>query len=197
MMITEQVSAGDDYSKIKPVVNILIADYELIPGDDHYRHRFRLYDRETNVELTDKIEIVTFELGKLTQEKERTALTDWLNFFKAESEEEFEMAAENVTEIRKAVGIIERLSGDAKIRALAEARDKAIRDEMNRMKGARQKGLQEGMREGRQKGMQGERQFFVQKMLAVGISAEDICRMTGYSKEDIERLIQDLCKPPI
>jgi predicted transposase/invertase (TIGR01784 family) len=55
-------------------------------------------------------------------------------------------------EIRKAVGVLMELSADERMRMLYEAREKARRDEVSRMSGARREGLAEGLEKGLEKG---------------------------------------------
>jgi predicted transposase/invertase (TIGR01784 family) len=79
-MVTEQIGSGGSYSDIKKVSSVLIANYDLFKGDPRFRHRFTLYDKEADLELTDSIEIVTIELEKLPVDCEKNALTDWITF---------------------------------------------------------------------------------------------------------------------
>jgi hypothetical protein len=60
-----------------------------------------------------------------------------LKFLKTEREEELEMIAQKSAEIGKAVAVLMELSADERTRMLAEAREKAWRDEMDRLDGAR------------------------------------------------------------
>lgn len=43
-MITEQIGYGHQYLEIKPVISIVITDYTLVPENDDYHNKYRLYD---------------------------------------------------------------------------------------------------------------------------------------------------------
>jgi predicted transposase/invertase (TIGR01784 family) len=175
-MIAEQIGKGDGYGAIKKVVSIIITDYELIKENGKYHNRYRLYDKESCSEFTDILEVNTLELPKLPKDGDRTELFDWLLFLKTERGEELEMLAEKNPKIKKAVGILKELSEDERTRLLCEAREKARRDEAARLAGAREWGLAEGRAE------------VAKKALKIGLPVEDIIVITGFSREEIEKL---------
>lgn len=82
----------------------------------------------------------------------------------------------NNKNIKKAEEELEYLTGDEEIRRLAYLRDKAIRDEVSAMTGAREEGRQEAKRE------------HAKKMLAKKIDINLIIEITGLTKEEIENL---------
>ncbi|MDR0338972.1 MAG: Rpn family recombination-promoting nuclease/putative transposase, partial [Desulfovibrio sp.] len=57
-----------------------------------------------------------------------TQLCNWMRFFRAQEEEEFEMLAQTNPAIAEAWGVIKVLSSDERARALAESREKARLD---------------------------------------------------------------------
>ena len=144
-MITEQLGIGQKYSLIKKVVSIIITDYALaqLPESGRYHHQFR-YRTVDSIELTDLTEINTLELAKLPSETDRTELWNWLKFMATKNEEELNMLATKNPELKKAVGILKELSADERTRMLAEEREKAWRDEVSRLDGARKEGEERG-----------------------------------------------------
>jgi predicted transposase/invertase (TIGR01784 family) len=147
-MVTEQIGSGQEYSQIKKVVSIIITAYAHVSGSDRYHHQFR-YRTGDGIELTDLAEINTLELVKLPHETDKTELWNWMRFIETNDEEELRMLATKSPQLEKAVGVLKELSADERTRMLAEAREKARRDEVSRLNRARREGREEGKEEGR------------------------------------------------
>jgi predicted transposase/invertase (TIGR01784 family) len=146
-MMTDQVGRGGEYAEIKRVISIVITDFELI-DDIPYHHSFRLYDKHTGVEFTDTIEIDTLELPKLPQENDSSKLWPWLKLMKTREENEMEELAKENPMIGKTIGVLKQLSEDETERLIAEAREKARRDAVARLRLATEKGIAIGKEEG-------------------------------------------------
>ena len=71
----------------------------------------------------------------------------WLQFIGNISKEGVNKAMEGNEEIKKAQEELEYLSGDEEARRIAELREKAIRDEITNLEGAREEGKKEGIQE--------------------------------------------------
>jgi predicted transposase/invertase (TIGR01784 family) len=142
-MITEQIKSGNDYHVIKPVVTILVADFVMFPDDTVYHHIFEMYDRKHNIILSDLTGVHILELPKLPQDDDDTPVWTWVKFIKTVNEEELQMLAQRNSMLNKAVAIRIELSQDERLRLLAEAREKARRDEADLLWGARQEGRKE------------------------------------------------------
>ena len=179
-MLTEQLDRGEDYDKLRNVVTILITDYSFVEDSDLYHHRYRFYDENTQSLFSDTMEINVLELPKLPQNSDATSLWDWLRFLKTDREEEMKMLAQKNEKINRAFGVLMELSEDDKVKLRYEAREKAERDERDRMKGS----LARGRAEGRAEGMVA----VAKKMLEENMSAEVISRFTGLSIAEIENL---------
>ena len=99
-------------------------------------------------------------------------------------------------EMKKAVGVLKELSADERTRMLYEQREKARRDFVSIMDGARQEGMQEGMQKGRQEGMQEGIQEGMQKgkitiarnLLGLNLPFDQIATATGLTIEEIKDL---------
>ena len=204
-MITGQVRAGDNYSKIQKVITIVITDFRLIKDSDAYANRFALRT-ESGLLFSDTLEIVTLELPKIPKEG-GGKLYDWLRFFKAEKEEEYMTVAMHNPKIGRAVAVLEELSEDESTRMIAEGREKQRRDqeareyyafdqgEIKGMKKGRRKGKQEGIAEGLEKGLEQGRQEGMARIVqaarrlkSCGLEAADIALCTGLSPEQIADL---------
>ncbi|MGO0063635.1 Rpn family recombination-promoting nuclease/putative transposase [Brevibacillus fluminis] len=109
-------------------------------------------------------------------------------FLKAESETKLEELAMSEPTIRKAVNVLEFLSQDAEARRLYEMREKALKDELNMIEGAKAEGRAEGRTEGeRQKALE-----IAREMLAEGDSPERVAKLTKLPQEEINKLNQQL-----
>ena len=94
------------------------------------------------------------------------------------------MLATKSPELKKAVGVLKELSEDERTRMIAEDREKARRDMVSRLNGARKEGERKGREEGERKG----RLEVTRKMKAMGISTDQIAAATGLSLEEIESI---------
>ena len=78
--------------------------------------------------------------------------------------------------IKKAEKELEYLTGDEETRRLAELREKAIRDEMAAMSKAKKEGITETKKE------------VAKKMLEEKVNIDIIIKVTGLTKEEIQKL---------
>jgi predicted transposase/invertase (TIGR01784 family) len=95
-----------------------------------------------------------------------------MKFLKAERKEELSMLEKRNPQIKKGVGIRMKLSQDERTRLLYEAREKARRDMVSRMNGAR-----------REEKLENARNF-----LLLGVPVEIIAKTTGLSEDDVKKL---------
>ena len=115
-MLTEQIGEGNDYDVIKPVISIIITDFNFIDGSKAYHHRFRFYDAKNRVEFSDIQEINTLELTKLPKTSDETDLFDWMMLIRAKNEEDYTMLAEKKPIFKKVVAVVKKLSADEEAR---------------------------------------------------------------------------------
>jgi len=133
-------------------------------------------------------EVYTLELSKVPTVNDGTAVWEWLQFLRAKQKEEFEMIAERNPEIRKAVDTLYELSADEEVRAAYEMRQKALRDKLTQIDDSYQEGLAKGKHEGREEGREEGKIEDARKMKELGFSVENICAVTGFPEETIEKL---------
>jgi predicted transposase/invertase (TIGR01784 family) len=86
------------------------------------------------------------------------------------------MLAETNVTMKKAVGILADLSLDEKLRMIAEAEEKARKDQISREQGAWRRGYEEVLSE------------VVRNMQKLGYSFTDIARVTELSEAEIAEL---------
>ena len=167
-LLVTQIKSGEDY-KFQKTISIVISDFEIVKDSPKYHHKFQLTDIESGAKFTDVIEINTLELGKVGQ-TDNTAKHDWLQFLKAEREEEFDMLAMKSPELKQAVVELKRLSQSEEAQRLYEARQKAISDEKARTRTAHNKAMREA----------------AIAMLKDGMDVNNIAKYTRFSVSEIE-----------
>ena len=95
--------------------------------------------------------------------------------------------------MKKAVGVLKKLSSDERARLLYESREKARRDEMSRLYGARAEGeaigRAEGKAEGKAEGRAEEKKEMAKQMLMRGMDISIICELTGLSEGEVQKCI--------
>ncbi len=90
------------------------------------------------------------------------------------------MLEEKDAKIKKATKVLNLLSSDPETVRLSELREKAIWDEVSRLRGARAEGIEQGIEQGKIK--------IARRMLVKGSSIEDIADITGLTVEEVCKL---------
>ena len=145
--------------------------------------------------LTDRLEISIIELPKakrIYEKDKKNRIGQWMMFLDNPNKEEVVQIMGENEHIRKAIDELEQVSGDEKLRRIAELREKAIRDEQAAMAYAKEHGYNEGYEEGERKGkIAGKiagRIEIAKKLLKKGMKIEEIEEITGMSIEEIKQL---------
>ena len=169
-MVTGQIHEGDNYDKIKKSVIILIADFSFVEDNTDCHNRYQLVNKKNRSVFSEALEINTLELPKMDNDRSLlgSGLREWLMFFRAKTEEEFMLAAQKNPKVGRAVAILKRLSADERARMIAEDHEKARRDQVAYIKGARMTGLAEGLEAGHAAGLQEGEERGLQKGLKKG-----------------------------
>ena len=89
--------------------------------------------------------------------------------------------AENEKEIKEAIETLEEISNDEEKERIAELRQKYIMDRKSEMRTAREIGLEEGRKE--------KEIEIAKKMLNEKMAIDLIIKITGLSKEEIEKIV--------
>ena len=135
--------------------------------------------------LTDKFELDIIELLKIKgRENEKDQLLDWLIFLENPESERVIRKMEENENLKEAVEKLDRISEDEKMQRIIELREKAIRDEH----AIYAKGVDDGIEKGITKGAKQEKLQIAENMLKEGTSIEFIEKVTGLTKEEIEKI---------
>ena len=132
--------------------------------------------------LTKKLKIDIIELPKIEGKEEvKDELLDWLYFLEEPKGERVTKNMEENEELKEAVEKLDSLSADERMQRIAELREKAIMDE----KAIYAKGLDVGEKQGGEE----EKRKIAKNLLKKNMKINDICEVTGLTKEEIEKLI--------
>ncbi len=138
---------------------------------------------EKNIELTDVFELYIIEIPKakrILEKDTKNKLAQWMLFLNNPNEKEVSKIMNENKEIKEAMNELEEMSKDEELRRVAELREKAIRDEKNGLRHAREDGRKQGIKE--------NQKLITQKLLNMNKSIDEIIEITGLPKEEIEKI---------
>jgi len=173
----EQLKKGEEYQKLQKTISIIILDYDIF-DEGPYHEIARIRREYENKILTDKLEMHFIQLTKFKEENPgvKRKIEQWMWFLINKNRGRLDMSVNNNKEVKKAQEELEYLSGDEELKRWEELREKALKDERSAILSARLKGIEEGKKE------------IARKMLEENILIDTIIKVTGLTKEDIEKL---------
>ena len=213
-----QLKRGDIFGELKKTISIVILDHEIeaLREMEKLGVKWQIRDDQSGKKvLTDRLEISIIELPKakrIYEKDKKNRIGQWMMFLDNPNKEEVVQIMGENEHIRKAIDELEQVSGDEKLRRIAELREKAIRDEQAAMAYAKEhgyndgyeegnkKGLEEGREEGKKEGIkegikrgleQGKKQNqleIAKKLLQENMKLEKIEEITGLSIEEIKQI---------
>ena len=146
-MLLSQLKKGEDYSCLNRTVTINILNFDYLEGENFIKS-YGLFEKDTKELLTDLLEFIFIELPKfkerdkfINKNKEyNEKLYKWLTFLSNPTGKETEEFMKTDGEIKEAMDVLYKISGDKEAIMLAEMREKAMMDEQSRLNGARREG---------------------------------------------------------
>ena len=203
---SRQLKKSKDYNDLKRTIIILIANFKIKHINDlPFHSRWKIIEeKDRKIVLTEDFELNIIELPKinglfrLTQKEKK--LQEWLYFLENPESKEVASYMKSNDSIKEAKNKLEEMSQDAKVRRIAELREKAILDEKeaeytgycNGLEDGIEQGIKQGIEQGIEKGIeQGIEQNqkdVAKKLKHKGVDIDFIVEITGLSKEDIENL---------
>lgn len=187
-MYTQSIKQGEDYEKLEKSIVILFTDYEIenLKSIKKYITQWNIREKEhTQVLLTNVFEIYIIELKKYKEETKNRKLDTWVKFIK--KPEVIDMNEKDKA-VRKAKEILEEISSDERERYLAELRQKYIMDQKAVQDAGYDKGYDKGIEQGINQGEKNKKIEIAKKMKEENIPMEQIVRITGLKKEEIEEI---------
>lgn len=140
-LYTSGLKSGESYENLKQTITVNIVNFNMFKGSD-YHTEVAAVIKNTGEIFSDKFKIHFFELNKVGKKPNKDDRKElWLQFIKADSEEELTMIENtNIPIMQKAVKVIYDMSEDAVLREKARIREKALHDEASLLQSAMKKG---------------------------------------------------------
>ena len=145
--------------------------------------------------LTDRLELVIIELPKarrMYKTNPSNTICQWMLFLDNPNQKEVVQIMKENKDINKAIDELEQVSGNEKLRRIAELKEKYIRDEQASIAYAQNEGYKQGEEKGKVEGKvegKNERNMEIaKKLLKKQMSTKDIAEVTGLSVEEIKKL---------
>ena len=190
-MYSANLKVGDEYSKLRRTISIIIVDGELpeFKGIKKAQTNWQIREEEyKSIILTSYFEICIIELPKAIREyktnKENGAL-QWMMFLENPEDVEVTKIMEENENIKEAKEELDRISQDDILRRMAFKAELERMDHAQLMYEARRDGKKEGIEQGAK-----EKEVQIAKnMLKEKASIEFIIKVTGLTKEEIEKLV--------
>jgi len=186
---SSQILRGEDYKDIKKTIGIYILDYELENLKDiekgHTKWKISEVENEIGrkIILTDDLELHIIEIPKalrMLEKEPKNKISQWMMFLNNPNEKGVLKIMEENKDIKNAMEKLEEVSQDEKLRRIAELKEKARKDEISSLSWAERKGREEGIKE--------KTLEVIKKMKEEKIPIEIIIKVTGLSKEEIEKI---------
>ena len=189
-MYTEQIKQGEPYANLKKCVSISILDFKLFENESEFYSRFHIREDSRHFVYTDKMEFHVVELPKLPEElKEGDNILAWAKFINAERREEFETLAGRDDYFKAAYNQLQLISQDESKRWEYEAREKALRDDMQREYEYEQRGIRKGRAEGWAEGRAEGRKEIILSLLD-SLSIEQIASMLKIPISEVQQVAE-------
>ena len=153
--IVEQLEPNGKYEELKRVIVIAILDYTLTDLPEYITETVRVVRTHKEFELNNVVKYYYIELEKFRKQNPNMdkIYNQWLAFIDMERGDLLEMAKKENEEIKDAVDYYEELTGDEKIKRLAEIRLMSELEEQSALATARAKGTEEGLKQGKEEGL--------------------------------------------
>jgi predicted transposase/invertase (TIGR01784 family) len=182
----DQLKSGEEYMTLKPVICINILGFNLFPDVSKIHSCFMAMEKDKpELALNDHFQIHFIELEKLPAGQSSVAdqLRKWIVFFLKEGKETdmLKYALTDNLVIQKAHECFRQFTADDELRTLAEAREKALRDQLNLIRFAEIKGREEGREEGAHK----RALMLARRLKDRGMDLKEISEVTELPLEEI------------
>ena len=185
-VLAREEARRKNYNDIKNVIMINILNYELTGFEEYISETVVVLDKHREYEIIKGMKWYFIELPKFRKAHPNMdeKLNQWLAFIDDNDWGKIKMAEKKNKTLEKARKEMTYLTGDEEIRRLAELREKWEMDWNSSMDYSKKEGIKEGVTEGRKK----ERLENAKKMKEEKIPTETIMKITGLTKEEVEKL---------
>ena len=188
--ITEQLGAGEEFIKLRPIIIIAILDYSFIELPEYVTETVRVAEKHREYELNNDVKYYYIELSKFRKENPDMTqiINHWLSFIDMERGDLLEMASKKNEKVRKAIENYEVLTGDEEVKRLAELKQMAKFEEQSALHCAREEGQKIGVKQGQEIGRKQEKEEIAKKLKKQKMPIKQIAEITELSEKEIELL---------
>ena len=186
-----QLVKGEGYNSLKKTISILILDYTLNVLNDFedVGTKWQIRDELTGKRvLTEDLEIVILELPKvikLYNKYPNNKTYQWLMFLDNPNSKEVGAIMKENKEIKSIADTLEQVSGDERLRRIAELKEKAMLDDKAALDYATEKGIAKGIEQGKQ--------TLIITMFKNGATIDSLEKLTGLDRKELEAILNS-CK---
>ena len=203
-----QLKTGKGYNSLQKTISILILDYtlDILNDFEDVGIKWQIRDELTGKKvLTEDLEIVILELPKVMKLYNmcpNNKAYQWLMFLDNPNSKEVGAIMKENKEIKSIADTLEQVSGDERLRRIAELKEKAILDEKAALDYATEKGIAEGFEQGRAKGRaeghaegltegrEEGRNTLISNMFKNGATIESLEKLTGLDKFKLNEILK-------
>ena len=185
-VLSKETERGTEYIDIKPVIMVNILDYEMLGFDEYISETEIVLKQHKDYEVIKGIKWYFIELPKFRKANPdmNDKLNQWLAFIDDYNEELVKMAKKKNRTLEDAGIELYTLTGDEAVQRMKELEEKWEMDRNSEMGYARREGIKEGIKEGVNK----NNISVAKKMKKENLPIETIIKITGLTKEEIEKL---------
>lgn len=174
-LYTGQLRRGIKFEKLHKTISISILNYNLLEHERDLHNIYRYANIRTGSELTDLKEMHFIELVKFRKDTPshlRSKFEKWLHVLKfgeryLDDPEKMPDELKMEEEIYMAINQMKKASAEPRVRALIEAREKALHDEASRLFQAREDGREEGLKKGEKIGRKDTLSGNIKKLITI------------------------------
>ena len=196
-----QLSIGDDYTLLNPVIALTITDFEMFQNLDTVISRFVLKEKERLSDHSiEGIELVFVELPKFHQTlNESDDLTaKWIYFLQnARQLKSVPQSMENIPAIQQAFTVANQAALSKEELEDLESREMFIHDQRNAIALGLEQGLEQGLKQGLEQGLEQGRieglnqaKSAIAERLLSGFDDATIAQMTDLTVAQVQQLRQ-------
>jgi predicted transposase/invertase (TIGR01784 family) len=194
-LFADQLRAGDDYTKLKPVVIIALLEESIWPESKQLHHRFILTDSDSGRQMENTLSVHTLELEKYNLSEADLApastLERWLFWLLYADDYEADrlLALFPDKDFQLASGTLIEISEMTEDKTMYDAREKAIRDQQWAINVARDEGLSLGLNQGK---IEGKVEVIQVLQAILGIPVTNASDLGKRSLEELQVITADL-----
>ena len=186
---TDRLSSGKGYSELKKTVGIHILNFNYFKKEPRYHNIYEIRNRDSNQRHFENFEFHFIELDKfdVAQSQLKSLLERWITFLKSEglfTDQHLLKVLESDPKIKKALDTLDKINFTKEEREVYEAQLKRLRDDIEEIRTAHDRGLSKGKAEGLQEGMEkGKSEGIREEKLATAIKLIDSGQTIDFASE--------------